>query len=148
MICSLPFFLFCWQDDLTTALVDQCHQSKYTVQRIIESGDDEAVVFEALNINDEIHKVLSKYQDLKRTYAVPREPESAMIPVAVEPEDSSGVGKEDALVRKPSNSQAGGTQVGNTGDMMDDFDEVVIGKNVVRLNPGRIQRSSNLLKII
>ncbi|XP_058183023.1 TOM1-like protein 1 [Rhododendron vialii] len=117
------------KDDLTIALVDQCHQSKYTVQRIIEtSGDDEAVLFEALNINDEIQKVLSKYEDLKKPSAVPREPEPAMIPVAVEPEDSPSVGTEDGLIRKSSSSRAGGVQVGNKDDMMDDFDEMVFGK--------------------
>ncbi|KAI8540591.1 hypothetical protein RHMOL_Rhmol09G0275200 [Rhododendron molle] len=117
------------KDDLTIALVDQCHQSKYTVQRIIEtSGDDEAVLFEALNINDEIQKVLSKYEDLKKPSAVPREPEPAMIPVAVEPEDSPSVGKEDGLIRKSSSSRAGGALVGNKDDMMDDLDEMVFGK--------------------
>lgn len=116
------------KDDLTIALVDQCHQSKYTVQRIIEtSGNDEAVIFEALNINDEIHKVLSKYEDLKKP-STARGPEPAMIPVAVEPDDSPTVGKEDSLIRKPSSSQAGGAQVGNKNDMMDDFDEMVVGK--------------------
>ncbi|OAY81922.1 TOM1-like protein 2 [Ananas comosus] len=35
-------------DDLTTTLVQQCQQSQYTIQRIIESaGDNEALLFEA-----------------------------------------------------------------------------------------------------
>ncbi|KAK1405320.1 hypothetical protein POM88_004925 [Heracleum sosnowskyi] len=55
-----------FEDDLTTTLVQQCHQSEHTVQRIIESsGDDEALLFEALSINDEIQKVLSKFGDIQ-----------------------------------------------------------------------------------
>ncbi|CAK9166027.1 unnamed protein product, partial [Ilex paraguariensis] len=45
--------LFCTlcnaEDDLTATLVQQCHQSQFTVQRIIETaGDNEALLFEAL----------------------------------------------------------------------------------------------------
>ncbi|KAK1298928.1 hypothetical protein QJS10_CPB14g00031 [Acorus calamus] len=55
------------QDDLTTTLVHQCHQSQRTVQRIIETvGDNEALLFEALNVNDEIQKALSKYDELTK----------------------------------------------------------------------------------
>ncbi|KAL8458992.1 hypothetical protein ACS0TY_036460 [Phlomoides rotata] len=50
------------KDDLTTTLLHQCHESQFTVQTIIKtSGENEAVLFEALNMNDEIQKVLSKY---------------------------------------------------------------------------------------
>ncbi|GFY83947.1 target of Myb protein 1 [Actinidia rufa] len=81
-------------DDLTATLVQQCRQSQYTVQRIIETaGDNEDLLFEALNVNDEIQKVLSKYEDLKKPSVVPQVPEPAMIPVAVEPDDAPHVGK-------------------------------------------------------
>uniref|UniRef100_A0A5B7AZF4 Putative TOM1-like protein 2 n=1 Tax=Davidia involucrata TaxID=16924 RepID=A0A5B7AZF4_DAVIN len=116
------------KDDLTTTLVQQCHQSQFTVQRIIETaGDNEALLFEALNVNDEILKVLLKYEDLNKLSVVPPEPEPAMIPVAVEPDDSPHVGKEDALIRKPSGSR-GVAQGGNNDDMMDDLDEMIFGK--------------------
>ncbi|KAL8535384.1 hypothetical protein ACS0TY_011145 [Phlomoides rotata] len=50
------------KDDLTTTLLHQCRESQFTVQTIIETaGENEAVLFEALNMNDEIQKVLSKY---------------------------------------------------------------------------------------
>uniref|UniRef100_A0A5B7AZ77 Putative TOM1-like protein 2 n=1 Tax=Davidia involucrata TaxID=16924 RepID=A0A5B7AZ77_DAVIN len=115
-------------DDLTTTLVQQCRQSQFTVQRIIETaGDNEALLFEALNVNDEIQKVLLKYEDLKKPSVVPSKPEPAMIPVAVEPDDSPRVGKEDALIRKPAGSR-GVTQGGNNDDMMDDLDEMIFGK--------------------
>ncbi|KAJ4958507.1 hypothetical protein NE237_025618 [Protea cynaroides] len=91
------------KDDLTTTLVQQCCQAQCTVQRIIETaGDNEALLFEALNANDEIQKVLSKYEKLKKPLVVPPEPEPAMIPVTTEPDESPRVGKEDALIRKPS----------------------------------------------
>ncbi|XP_057464116.1 TOM1-like protein 1 [Actinidia eriantha] len=110
------------EDDLTATLVQQCRQSQYTVQRIIETaGDNEALLFEALNVNDEIQKVLSRYEDLKKPSVVPQEPEPAMIPVAVEPDD---VGKEDALIRKPTSSRSGG----HNDEMMDDLDEMIFGK--------------------
>ncbi|KAJ0968029.1 hypothetical protein J5N97_024946 [Dioscorea zingiberensis] len=85
------------QDELTTTLVQQCHQSQLTIQRIIQAaGDDEAVLFEALNLNDELQKTLSKYEQLKKPPVVQSEPEPAMIPVAVEPEDSPRISKEES----------------------------------------------------
>lgn len=115
------------QDDLTTTLVQQCRQAQFTVQRIVETaGDNEALLFEALNVNDEIQKVLSKFEELKKP-SVPPEPEPAMIPVAVEPDESPRHAKEDALIRKPAGSRGGG-QGGSTDEMMDDLDEMIFGK--------------------
>ncbi|KAL7106690.1 hypothetical protein ACP275_06G009600 [Erythranthe tilingii] len=117
------------QDDLTITLFQQCHESQYTVQRIIETaGDNEALLFEALNVNDEIQKVLSKYEDMKKPLVVPQEPEPAMIPVAVEPDDSPRVGTEHALVRKPSSGAARQGGNNNNDEMMDDLDEMIFGK--------------------
>ncbi|CAK9146587.1 unnamed protein product [Ilex paraguariensis] len=116
------------EDDLTTTLVQQCRQSQFTVQRIIDTaGDNEALLFEALNLNDEIQKVLSKYEDMKKSSVVPPELEPAMIPVVIEPDESPRLVKEDALVRKPAGSR-GGAQGGNNDDMMDDLDEMIFGK--------------------
>lgn len=115
------------EDDLTTTLVQQCRQSQLTVQRIIETaGDNEALLFEALNVNDEVQKVLNKYEELKKPSAIRLEPEPAMIPVAVEPDDSPHHAKEDALIRKPAGS---GSRVGGSNDdMIDDLDEMIFGK--------------------
>lgn len=115
------------EDDLVTTLIQQCRQSQSTVQRIIETaGDNEAMLFEALNVNDEIQKVLSKYEELKPSI-VSSEPEPAMIPVAVEPEESPRHTKEDALIRKPAGSRVG-SHGGSNDDMMDDLDEMIFGK--------------------
>ncbi|XP_038889968.1 TOM1-like protein 1 [Benincasa hispida] len=116
------------EDDLTSTLVLQCRQSQLTVQRIIETaGDNEALLFEALNVNDEIQKVLTKYQDMKKPSTLQREPEPAMIPVAVEPDESPRHAKEDALVRKPATSRSRSLG-GSSDDMMDDLDEMIFGK--------------------
>ncbi|XP_057970698.1 TOM1-like protein 1 [Malania oleifera] len=116
------------KDDLATTLVQQCRQSQYTIQRIIEtSGENEALLFEALNVNDEIQKVLSKYEELNKPSVAHTEPEPAMIPVAVEPDESPRLGKEDALIRKPAGSRSG-AQKGSNDDVMDDLDEMIFGK--------------------
>lgn len=75
-------------------------------------------------MNDEIQKVLSKYEDMRKPLVVQQEPEPAMIPVAVEPDDSPRVGREEALIRKPSSARSGG----NNDEMMDDLDEMIFGK--------------------
>ncbi|KAA8534486.1 hypothetical protein F0562_032003 [Nyssa sinensis] len=69
-------------DDLTITLVEQCHQSQFTVQRIIETvGDNEALLFEALNVNDEIQKVLLKYEDLNMIVDVMHLASFIMLPI-------------------------------------------------------------------
>ncbi|XP_023537483.1 TOM1-like protein 1 isoform X3 [Cucurbita pepo subsp. pepo] len=118
------------EDDLTKTLELQCRQSRSAIQRIIETAEDnEALLFEALNVNDEIQKVLSKYEDLKKPSTTsPREQEPAMIPIAGEPDESPSHAKEeDALVRKAatSGSRSGG---GSSDEMMDDLDEMIFGK--------------------
>ncbi|XP_062093203.1 TOM1-like protein 1 [Humulus lupulus] len=116
------------QDDLTTTLVQQCRRSQATIQRMIETvGDNEALLFEALNVNDEIQKVMSKYDELKKPLDVSAEPEPAMIPVAVEPDESPRHAREEALIRKPAGSRIG-SQGGSNDDMMDDLDEMIFGK--------------------
>ncbi|XP_008813149.1 TOM1-like protein 1 [Phoenix dactylifera] len=113
------------KDDLTTTLVRQCRQSQFTIQKIIETaGDNESILFEALNVNDDLQKGLSKYDDLKMPPVVQSEPEPAMIPVAVEPEDSPRLSKEEVLVRRPAGSRARG----GDDNMMDDLDEMIFGK--------------------
>jgi hypothetical protein len=117
-----------FQDDLTVTLVQQCRQSQSTVLRIIETaGDNEALLFEALNVNDEIQKALSKYEEMYKPTVVGAEPEPAMIPVAVEPDESPRHAKEDALIRKPAGSRGGGLG-GSNDEMMDDLDEMIFGK--------------------
>ncbi|CAD6249855.1 unnamed protein product [Miscanthus lutarioriparius] len=115
------------QDDLTATLVQQCYQSQHTIQRIIETvGDNEAVLFEALSVNDEIQKVLSKYEEMKQPRASEHaEQRPVVIPIATEHEDSTAIGNEDALVRKPAAARA---RSGGDDDILDDLDEMIFGK--------------------
>ncbi|KAM3225769.1 hypothetical protein ACQJBY_058473 [Aegilops geniculata] len=114
------------QDDLTTTLVQQCYQSQHTIQRFIETaGDNEALLFEALSVNDEVLKVLSKYEEMKKPMVSARTEQPVVIPIATEHEDSVTVGNEDALVRKPAAARA---MSGGDDDILDDLDEMIFGK--------------------
>ncbi|KAL9395686.1 hypothetical protein Peur_009939 [Populus x canadensis] len=54
------------KEDLTVSLLDKCKQSQPDIQRIIESTtDDEAMLFEALNLHDELQQVISQYEELE-----------------------------------------------------------------------------------
>lgn len=110
------------QEDLTITLVQQSHQSQSTIHRIIETaGDNEALLFEALNVNDEIQKVLSKYEELKK-------PTISLSPLESQPFielDESPHFREDALIRKSASSRVG---ILSHDDMMDDLDEMIFGK--------------------
>ncbi|KAJ0580977.1 putative target of Myb protein [Helianthus annuus] len=90
------------QDDLTSTLVQQCRQSQLTVQRVVETcGDDEVMLFEALSVNDELQKVVSKYEEMKKCSQVRCKPEPAMIAVtAEEPDEPPQARKEESLIRK------------------------------------------------
>ncbi|KAI0509940.1 hypothetical protein KFK09_010540 [Dendrobium nobile] len=113
------------KDELTITLVHQCQQSQYTIQRIIDSvGDNEIILCEALNVNDELQRVLTKYEDLKKPSVIHSEPEPAMIPVAVEPEESPRVSKEENLIRKPAGFRA---RSGEDDDLLHDLDEMIFG---------------------
>uniref|UniRef100_R7WA43 TOM1-like protein 2 n=1 Tax=Aegilops tauschii TaxID=37682 RepID=R7WA43_AEGTA len=114
------------KDDLTTTLVQQCQQCQYTIQRIVETaGDNEAQLFEALSIHDELQKVLSKYEDLKEPIVAEPEPEPAMIPVTVEPEESPRAVGKDTPARKSAGS--GGRSTGGD-DLLQDLDDMIFGK--------------------
>lgn len=103
------------QDDLTTTLVQQCQQCQRTIQRIIEmAGDNEAQLFEALSVHDELEKVLSKYKELKEPVVAEPEAEPAMIPVTVEPENSHG----------PVGKRAGS----GADELLQDLDDMIFGK--------------------
>lgn len=127
------------QDDLTTTLVHQCRECQFTIQHIIESaGEDEGVIFEALNVNDELQKILSSYDEMMKPQAVHSEPQPALIPVALEHEESPRVSKEEALVRRPAGSRDKGGNVDD--DMMDDLDEMIFGKKGGSSSDNRDQR--------
>ncbi|KAL6523154.1 hypothetical protein OROHE_016449 [Orobanche hederae] len=54
-------------ESTTNTLLEQLRESRVIVQRIIEAGgDNEAVLFEALDVNHEIQEVPSEYKEMKR----------------------------------------------------------------------------------
>ncbi|KAE8724872.1 Sec14p-like phosphatidylinositol transfer family protein, putative isoform 2 [Hibiscus syriacus] len=53
-------------DELTESMFKKCKQSQPVIQMIIESTtDDDGVLFEALNLHDELHQVISKFEELE-----------------------------------------------------------------------------------
>ncbi|KAL9243006.1 hypothetical protein vseg_016948 [Gypsophila vaccaria] len=53
------------EDDLTISMLDKCKESQPVIQRIVQSTtDDEGLLFEALNLNDELQKVISKFDEM------------------------------------------------------------------------------------
>lgn len=47
-------------------MLEKCRESQPVIQRIIESTtDDEAMLFEALNLHDELQLVISRYEELE-----------------------------------------------------------------------------------
>ncbi|KAK9704833.1 hypothetical protein RND81_07G014000 [Saponaria officinalis] len=53
------------EDDLTISMLDKCKESQPVLQRIVQSTtDDEGLLFEALNLNDELQKVISKFEEM------------------------------------------------------------------------------------
>lgn len=56
----------CLQEDLTVSMLEKCKQSLPVVQRIAEStNDDESMLFEALNLHDELRQVISRCDELE-----------------------------------------------------------------------------------
>lgn len=54
------------EDDLTVGMVEKCKESQLVLQRIVRStADDEGLLFEALNINDELQKVISQFEEMQ-----------------------------------------------------------------------------------
>ncbi|KAL4378453.1 hypothetical protein GQ457_02G003920 [Hibiscus cannabinus] len=54
------------KDELTESMLEKCKQSQLAIQMIIEStADDDGILFEALNLNDELQQVVSKFEGLE-----------------------------------------------------------------------------------
>ncbi|XP_042517381.1 TOM1-like protein 2 [Macadamia integrifolia] len=59
------------EDDLTVSMVEKCEESRPILQRIIESTrDDDGMLFESLNLHDELQQVISKYKEMTVTPAM------------------------------------------------------------------------------
>ncbi|KAJ6352262.1 hypothetical protein OIU76_001468 [Salix suchowensis] len=87
------------KEDLTVSLLDKCKQSQSVIQRIIESTtDDEAMLFEALNLHDELQQVILRYNELeagiKSSEQLPQSSDNTganILPAEVEPHDETRI---------------------------------------------------------
>nr|GMC62389.1 TOM1-like protein 2 [Ipomoea batatas] len=117
------------QDELTTTLAEQCRHSINTVQGVIQTaGDNETLLFEALNVNDELQKALSKYEDMMKPAAALSATAQAPAPVATEPSEYPHAGKEEALIEKPAGSHSK-IRGENKSDISDDLEMVFCRKS-------------------
>lgn len=58
------FFVIVLQEDLMMSLADKCKDSQPVIHRILESaGDDEALLFDALSLHEELEHVMSRYAE-------------------------------------------------------------------------------------
>ncbi|XP_049406668.1 TOM1-like protein 2 [Solanum stenotomum] len=54
------------KDDLAMSMLENCKQSLAVIQRIVEStSGDEGLMFEALNLHDELRQVISRYEEME-----------------------------------------------------------------------------------
>ncbi|XWS36434.1 hypothetical protein CRYUN_Cryun20dG0085800 [Craigia yunnanensis] len=54
------------KDELTESMLEKCKQSQPVIKIIIEgTTDDDGILFEALNLNDDLQQVISKYEELE-----------------------------------------------------------------------------------
>ncbi|XP_057517635.1 TOM1-like protein 2 [Amaranthus tricolor] len=54
------------EDELTISMLNKCKESQPVLQRIVQStNDDESLLFEALNLNDELQQVISKFEEMQ-----------------------------------------------------------------------------------
>lgn len=85
------------EDDLTLSMLEQCKESQPVIQRIIEStSSDEAMLFEALSLNDELQQVVAKHEEIHAAVkAKGKSPESSSV---VAPGNVEAVEKEKANV--------------------------------------------------
>lgn len=66
------------KDDLTLSMLEKCKQSQPVIQRIIETtGDGDEILFDALNLHDEIFNVLSKFEEAEVSVLPGETPDSS-----------------------------------------------------------------------
>lgn len=119
------------KEELTSTLVEQCRQSQLSVQRFIERGaENEQLLFEALNVNDELQQVLTKFEEMSTSHIVksnqPSEP--ALIPVGVVDEEEPVGSGENALIRKSSAKPLAFRSFQGDEAAMADLDDMIFGQ--------------------
>eukprot|EP00249_Psilotum_nudum_P007567 c20659_g1_i1 orf=396-1574(+) len=119
------------KEELTSTLVEQCRRSEFNVQQIIHNvGDNEALLFEALTVNEDLQHVLSKYEEMLTSPIIQSSQPSgpALIPVRVGEEESAAAGVEDALVRNRTAKPSAPRSTQGDDAAMADLDEMIFGR--------------------
>eukprot|EP00245_Coleochaete_scutata_P007774 TRINITY_DN23535_c0_g1_i1.p1 TRINITY_DN23535_c0_g1~~TRINITY_DN23535_c0_g1_i1.p1 ORF type:complete len:399 (+),score=92.43 TRINITY_DN23535_c0_g1_i1:106-1302(+) len=121
------------KDELTTTLVAQCKQCQRRVQRLIErAGDNEPVMFEALDVHEKLTSVLTRLEELRNGKPTSEGTRSAgaggPAVVAVENSDVDASASRDALVRNRGSSKTVGASPRGDEEAMADLDEMIFGK--------------------
>jgi hypothetical protein len=120
------------QAELALTLVEQCRQSQFKVRRIIEGGgDNDALLFEALNVNDELQQVLSKYEEMSKPSTEPPHPEEpGFAHVQAEEDDSNSGGiQESVLVRNRTPKGSTLSAISPDDAAITDLDAMIFGDN-------------------
>lgn len=101
------------------------------MQRIIErTGDADPVLFEALNVNDDLQRVLTKFEEMSKGSAEPQSEaaESTFVHVqALDEDDSHSAAEEASLVRKHDPKPSAPPTAAHDDAAMADLDEMIFG---------------------
>ncbi|XP_059626022.1 TOM1-like protein 2 [Cornus florida] len=102
------------KDDLMVSMLEKCKQSLPSVQRIAESTiDDEVMLFEALNLHDELQQVIFRYEEMEAALvpksAPPENPDTtegnSLLPVATRSEMKRGNSQEEESTESSSETK-------------------------------------------
>ncbi|KAI3678802.1 hypothetical protein L6452_38105 [Arctium lappa] len=114
-------------DELTVSMLEKCKESLPSIQRIAETTtDDDILLFEALNLHDELEQVISRCAEIKAT-----------VGSGSEPLKITDVKSTDTIPRSPENgttvemksSNAAGTGSIEDGEVKEGSESVVIQKD-------------------
>ncbi|XP_024368265.1 TOM1-like protein 1 isoform X2 [Physcomitrium patens] len=118
------------KDELTLTLVEQCRSCQIKVQRIVErTSDGDPVLFEALNVYDDLQRVLTKFEEMsKGTAEQPQPAEATFVHVqALDDDYSCGTAEEATLVRKRDSKPSIPLSSAHDDTAMADLDEMIFG---------------------
>ncbi|KAL5998685.1 hypothetical protein ACLOJK_009629 [Asimina triloba] len=105
------------KDDLTQSMIDKCKELQPIIQRIIETTtDDEGMLFEALNLHEELPNILAKYPESENAAAPPVSGQvDGQTPVASDvPAESTGLANATEMEAKKLVFSTGSGKDGNS----------------------------------
>lgn len=135
------------KEELTLTLVEQCRSSQFKVQRIVErTGDADPVLFEALNVNDDLQRVLTKFEEMSKGTAEQTQPaaESTFVHVqALDDDDTHGTAEEASLVRKRDLKPSAPPSSTHDDAAMADLDEMIFGNRAAAEGSNQKSKKQN-----